>query len=154
MVKEDSSGRAISAISGDAIRISGDMVIAKVSGEVVKVSGEVVKISGETIIAKISGEAGYTPTLIFTGARQQLNDLSGGAALQSGIVMSVVVKAPATNSGDVYIGGNTGGNMPYSGYGLLLSPADSLAVDIDNPNKLKAMGAVSGYCYVHILGNV
>ena len=38
------------------VNISGETVIAKVSGEVVKISGEVVKISGETVIATISGE--------------------------------------------------------------------------------------------------
>ncbi|MHC1566178.1 MAG: hypothetical protein ACXQTD_00145 [Candidatus Syntropharchaeia archaeon] len=100
----------------------------------------------------MSGQTLYTPTTVFTGAKQVLSDLSGGTALLSGEVISALVRADTKNSGDVYIGGTTGATMPYSGYGFVLEPGDVISVDIDNPNRFRAMGTVSGYCAVWVLG--
>lgn len=44
----------IVTISGQAVKISGQTVIAKVSGQIVYVSGQPVKISGQTVVAETS----------------------------------------------------------------------------------------------------
>jgi len=50
------SGQLIAKISGETIiaKVSGEVV--QISGQAVSVSGNVVKVSGETVIAKVSGE--------------------------------------------------------------------------------------------------
>jgi len=111
-----------------------------------------IHISGDTVVAKTSGEASYTPSSVFTGPKQVLVDLSGGTALLSGEVISALVRADTKNSGDVYIGGTTGATMPYSGYGFVLEPGDVVSVDVSNPNRIRAMGTVSGYCAVWVFG--
>jgi hypothetical protein len=57
--------------------------------------------------------------------------------------VSVVLKSPSTNSGDMYVGGVTT-YRPFSGYGYLLSRGDTLMFDIDNFNKVFVVATVSG----------
>ena len=54
------SGEIVNLPSTQKVKISGETVKAKISGETVKISGQVVKISGEAI--KISGEKIYVIT--------------------------------------------------------------------------------------------
>jgi len=134
------------------VQVSGAV---QVSGEVSLPSTQPVKISGETVIAKISGETVATsvsgqpvdiviPTGIVTDAVTTVGSISGGIILTSADCISVTVKALSTNSGDIYVGGYTTGNMPYSGYGLLLEPGEAINVDIDNIGKIHVFATVSG----------
>lgn len=67
--------------------------------------------------------------------------LSGGIELASGPIVSVVVKALAANSGDVFLGAS---GTVYSGHGFQLRPGDALTADIDNLNRIYGMASVSG----------
>jgi len=112
----------------------------QVSGAV-QVSGEVTAyISGQpvdiTIPADIIINAGANPLAVAS--------LSGGTILTSADCISVTVKALSENSGDIYVGGYTTGNMPYSGAGLLLAPGEAVNIDIDNTGKVHVFAVVSG----------
>lgn len=67
---------------------------------------------------------------------------SGGIILSSGEVVSVSIKALATNSGDIYVGGPD--NPPYSGHGFLLQPGEAINLDIENLNKVRLVACISG----------
>jgi len=162
------SGQAVWVGSGEITVLSGDVRATQlgawgvqvsgavqVSGEVSLPSTQPVKISGETVIAKISGETVaasvsgqpvdiIVPTGIVTNAVTTVGSVSGGTILTSADCISVTVKALSTNSGDIYVGGYTAGNAPYSGYGLLLEPGEAINVDIDNIGKIHVFATVSG----------
>jgi len=69
---------------------------------------------------------------------------SGGISLTSGEVISVTVKALTGNSGDIYVGFSTSGQLPYSGYGFLLDATESWSIAIDQMSKIKVFAWVSG----------
>ncbi len=70
--------------------------------------------------------------------------LSGGVMLWSSTCLSVTLKALVTNSGDVYVGGYTAGQTPYSGCGFVLSPGEAINIDVDNVGKIRVCTALSG----------
>jgi len=133
-------------VSGDvSTSVSGDIVKAEQQGPWgVQVSGAVI-VSGD-LTASVSGQPVdiIVPTDIITNAVTTVGSISGGTILTSADCISVTVKALSTNSGDIYIGGYTAGNMPYSGYGLLLEPGEAINIDIDNIGKIHAFAEVSG----------
>ena len=156
---------AIARVSGETVRVSGETVslpptqVVKISGETVSLPvTQVVKVSGETLVAKVSGEAVRVsgqavvvsgqliritaPTLARTNAILTVTGASGGAVLHSGVVVSVVMKALSTNSGDLYVGSTT--NPPYSGFGFQLAKGEALSVDIGNFNVIRVISQVSG----------
>jgi hypothetical protein len=67
---------------------------------------------------------------------------SGGIILSSGEIVGVSVKALASNSGDIYVGGPT--NLPYSGYGFCLKPGEAWNIDVKNLNNVSLVSIVSG----------
>jgi hypothetical protein len=116
-------------------------MVLGIGGGGTSMSGVVVKVSGETVTTSV-------PTNVIinnSGNPLLLNDSSGGVSLWSGVVRSVVVIAPTTNSGDVYIGGSVAGQMPYSGQGLPLSPGASVTIEINQLGHIKCVGTVSGF---------
>jgi len=161
------SGSIIAVSSGEVHVISGE-ITAKISGEIVKaeISGERVRIEGYdygattwrplavdssgnlniTATADVSGQvvkAEIQPlSSIKIGTVRQIPSTSGGVVLHSGSVKSVIVKAFANNSGDIYVGGD--GAYPYSGYGLQLDAGESVEIDIDDFNKIYLYATVSG----------
>jgi hypothetical protein len=141
-----SGDTVIAKVSGEVIAISGETVIAKISGETVvaEVSGQAIRVSGETIIAKVSGEVVdiKVPTEIKTGSTRTLSDASGGEVLHSGAVVSVTVKALSANSGDIYVGGEN--NRPYSGFGFLLEAGEAINVDVSDFSDVYLVATVSG----------
>jgi RNase P/RNase MRP subunit p29 len=141
------SGQVVQ-ISGQAVKISGETVIAKISGETV-----IAKVSGETVIAKISGEAvrisgetvvtaPWSATDIKTFNIRTITGASGGEVLHSGAIKSVKIKALASNSGDIYIGGPT--NRPYSGFGFCLEQGEAEMMDVDDFSRVYLCAQVSG----------
>ena len=78
---------------------------------------------------------------------------SAGVALSLGKVKAVIVKALVANSGNIFMGGNAPGDYPYSGYGYLLEPGESLSLDVDDFSRLAVFANVSGdritYAGVH-----
>jgi len=132
--------------------VSGEIVRAEISGEVVKseqygtwgvqVSGAVI-VSGDLTVSGQPVDI-IVPTDIITNSIATVGAISGGVILTSADCISVIVKALSTNSGDIYIGGYTAGNMPFSGYGLLLEAGDAINIDIDNVGKIHAFATVSG----------
>ena len=146
-ITTDISGQAVWVGSGEITILSGDVRAqqqgawgVQVSGAV-QVSGEVTAyISGQpvdiTIPADIIINAGANPLAVAS--------LSGGTILTSADCISVTVKALSENSGDIYVGGYTTGNMPYSGAGLLLAPGEAVNIDIDNTGKVHVFAVVSG----------
>ena len=78
-----------------------------------------------------------------------LNNSSGGTILSSGDVIVATIKAPRTNSGDVYVGFDVAGERPYSGYGMtLLEPGNVITFDIDNLNRIRVFSTVSGFTQI------
>jgi hypothetical protein len=108
-------------------------------------SGDVrARVSGDVVVAKVSGEVMHirVPTIGRTRALLVVTGASGGATLASGDVISVALKALSTNSGDIYVGSAT--DMPYSGFGFLLGRGEGLNIDIDNFNRIRVFATVSG----------
>lgn len=144
------TGPIIARISGETIRAlsSGETYIAKVSGETIigKVSGETVigKVSGETIIGKVSGETidVKVPTSVKTGLIRVVTAASGGAVLHSGTVNAVTIKGDATNSGNIYVGGEV--NRPYSGFGFPLATSEAVNVNVDDFSRIYVCATISG----------
>ena len=142
------SGDLAANISGQPVWVASGNVNASQTGTwgvqvsgAVQVSGEVTAyISGQpvdiTIPADIIINAGANPLAVAS--------LSGGTILTSADCISVTVKALSENSGDIYVGGYTTGNMPYSGAGLLLAPGEAVNIDIDNTGKVHVFAVVSG----------
>lgn len=85
-----------------------------------------------------------TPQLIKTGEVKPITSISGGEVLDSGPILSMGIKAHYNNTSDVYVGGNTPGNYPYSGHGLLLKAGGAANLTIDNFNKIYVSSAISG----------
>jgi hypothetical protein len=140
-------------VSG-AVIVSG--FVSVYSGQIAISSGEIHILSGQ-LIAKVSGEIVdlAIPTsikILNSGNPLLLNDNSGGVNLLSGSVYSVTVKALASNSGDVYVGGSAAANYPFSGQGFLLSPGEAISLDTDDMGRVKCVCTVSGWCKVTYLG--
>lgn len=130
-------------VSGITAKVSGEAV--RISGETVAITGTVTtSISGQTVIAKISGEAVVTELL--TQLRQgkiQVHSRSGGVALGSGEIASVDLRNLPGN-GTMWFG-----SSPYSGYGYLLLAGESRPVKIDNLNKVYVFAQISGEYVVY-----
>jgi hypothetical protein len=95
----------------DKVLVSGETLIAKISGEVVQVSGQVLvaSISGETVLSKISGE-----TLIAKISGETVKALtSGDVALISGQTVRI--------SGETVIGKVSGEAVKISGEAVKIS---------------------------------
>ena len=93
------------AISGDTIKISGETVIAKISGETVSLPAtQVVKVSGETIIAKTSGETHIAKisgeVVKISGERIHPITVSGDYVVVSGQVIAKISGEVAKISGE------------------------------------------------------
>ena len=128
-----------------SIQIGGDVsidsgFITVISGSVVSVSGNILHISGQIISPS-------TPSSILIGAAGSnpvpITSASGGVAISSGVIVASIVKALLLNSGDIYIGGASP-YRPYSGYGFILSPGQTLPFDITNFDAIFAVTTVSG----------
>jgi len=146
-VTTDISGQAVWVGSGEITILSGDVRAQQLGAWGVQVSGAV-QVSGE-VTAYISGQPVDitipTDIVINAGANPlAVASLSGGTILTSADCISVTVKALSENSGDIYVGGYTAGNMPYSGAGLLLAPGEAVNIDIDNTGKVHVFAAISG----------
>jgi hypothetical protein len=139
------SGETLSLVSGTG------PILAKVSGEVVSLpSTQPVKISGETVIGKVSGETimDRLPTVV-SGSYIQIPSTSGGVVVGSAAVIAVVVKALSTNSGKVWLGAPG----VVSGRGLILEPGESVGFTIDNLNRIYAYAERSGEYISHLTLN-
>ena len=150
------SGQCIVTDSGSVTTVSGNVVfITNLSGQnlSVSISGVTVSLSGATLVTTVSGNpiSIIPPTLIRTGGTLAVTDASGGVALSSGEIVSVVLKAMITNTGDIYVGG-AAPNEPYSGFGYVLSQGEPVAIDIDNFNAVFVVAVVSGD-QVSFMGN-
>jgi len=94
------------------------------------------QISGQTVKLELADSIRARVPLIVTAA-------SGGMFLLSGDTKSAVIKASASNSSDIYIGGS--GEPPYSGLGYQMEPGDTLPINgISNFNLVKAAAVISG----------
>ena len=154
------SGQVIK-ISGETVTIAGGVNISgqpvKVSGETVTIAGGVnvsgapVKVSGEMVEAHImsglvssilSGEFSITPpTAVRARPVIGVFDTSGGTILLSGDCKAAMLKSLA---GDIWVGGITSPDLPYSGNGILLMSGDVISLDIQNFNLIRLCGNVSG----------
>lgn len=141
-------------ISGQGVTVASGLFISQVtatlSGQYVQISGQGVLISGQTVVVASGvytvAESGLGILIgggpgIRTRAILPVTSNSGGATLVSGIVRSVTVKSL---SGAIYIGGTTGIDMPYAGYGMLLAGGEAITLDVNNFNLIKVCAAVSG----------
>ena len=82
-------------------------------------------------------------SLVRTADIQVIPSTSGGVKLSSGETKAVIIKAPSTNSGIIYVGASSG-DTPYSGYGYILEAGDKETFEIDNLNKINVFATVSG----------
>ena len=136
------SGLGVTIASGLGVSISGQHVYVESGVHVVSLSGTVhVTVDNEPIV-KVSGQTidTYTPTAVRTRDILTPTALSGGTLLLSGDVISVTVKSL---SGDVYVGGVTSPDLPFSGHGLLLAAGEAWSLDIDNFNKIRVCAPVN-----------
>lgn len=148
------SGAPVSIQSGTWVNIGSGIGIiqpaSSLSGQYVQISGQGVLISGQTIVVAsgvytipqsglgilIGGGPG-----VRTRAILAVSNVSGGVTLVSGIVRSVTLKSL---SGAIYVGGATGIDMPYSGFGMLLAGGEAITLDVNNFNLINACAATSG----------
>ena len=148
----DISGQAVWVGSGEITILSGE-VVAQISGQPVSISGQPVQAtvtvsevsvsSGEIHI--MSGEVEIKPLEdVVVGSLVTVPSTSGGITLGTQAINSLTIKSLSKNSGDIYIGGSKAGNMPYSGYGLLLEPGEAINLDIYNLSAIKIYATVSG----------
>uniref|UniRef100_A0A6M3JMF3 Uncharacterized protein n=1 Tax=viral metagenome TaxID=1070528 RepID=A0A6M3JMF3_9ZZZZ len=125
-----------------------DAAISKWNRIRVNKSGQgalVVASSGQDyVLVKTSGEAPYTPAQGKSNLLLAVGSISGGIALASGACLTVTVIAPSKNSGDIYMGYSTSGQLPYSGYGAMLEPGASVSIPIANQGLVKGFAQVSG----------
>lgn len=159
-------GSLTASVSGQTVQLaSGTIVVAQSGLNVVvesglgvigsftaNVSGQPVSLTSGTIVIGQSGlnvivqsGLGITPPkslAIRVRAPQMLSDTSGGVTLVSGLVTKALIRSL---DGDVYIGGVSGIDMPYSGFGMLLQRDDVLSLPLDNFNLLNGCAIVSGY---------
>jgi len=159
---------ATAEVSGQPVRVSGERsriegyypasgdwrpIVVNASGQLdisvtatAEISGQAVWVSSGEVISKVSGEtvAIETPTRLRTGYIKEVSSVSGGVSIAAGSVKSVVIKALPSNSGDIYVGGNLDGDMPFSGYGLVLGAGESVNLDINNLSVLRVYATVSG----------
>lgn len=144
---------AAADISGQAVWVSSGEVVAQISGQPVSISGQPVQAtvtvsevsvsSGEIHI--MSGEVEIKPLEdVVVGSLVTVPSTSGGITLGTQAINSLTIKSLSKNSGDIYIGGNTTGSMPYSGYGLLLEPGEAVNLDIHNLNTVRVYATISG----------
>jgi len=143
----DINAGSIGAQVSGAVIVSGDVNASQTGVWGVQVSGAVI-VSGD-VNASVSGQPVdiVIPTSIITNATsnpQAVGSISGGVILTSADCISVTVKSLSSNSGDLYLGGYTAGQMPYSGAGLLLEAGEAINVDIDNVGKIHVYAVVSG----------
>jgi len=101
------------------------------------ISGQSVWISSGEVITKPLED-------VVVGSLVDIPSTSGGITLGTQTIDSLTIKALSRNSGDIYIGGNKTGSMPYSGFGLLLEPGEAINLDIHNLNAIRVYAAVSG----------
>jgi hypothetical protein len=152
------SGQPVALVSGTIVTAQSGLNVVVQSGLGVtgsftaNVSGQPVSLTSGTIVIGQSGlnvivqsGLGITPPkslAIRIRAPQMLSDVSGGVTLVSGLVTKALIRSL---DGDVYIGGVSGVDMPYSGFGMLLQRDDVLSLPIDNFNLLNGYAIISGY---------
>jgi len=160
------SGQAV-FISGTVAVLSGTGVITSISGQAVFISGTVALVSGGYVnigsgigvmvqsginvnvgsgigvITSVSGNSVVIGPASVIRARAILyvTNVSGGVTLQSGGIVSMTLRSL---DGDIYVGGNTGVEFPYIGYGMLMQQGDSMTMDIGNFNMVSVCAGVSG----------
>lgn len=130
---------------------------------VAKVSGEAVSISGNIIIGRFSGET-FKQQIPTTGRARgiaKVTSNSGGDLLASGDVKTMTIRmvqkaSGGTNdaSGYMLVGFDVAGERPFvgasgfeldSGYGtIILYPGDAYTLDIDNMNRMRVVSRMSG----------
>jgi len=131
------SGEVIALISGQPVSISGQPVQATVTVSEVSVSsGEIHITSGEVEIKPLEN--------VVVGSLVTVPSTSGGITIGTQTIDSLTIKSLSRNSGDIYIGGNKTGSMPYSGFGLLLEPGEAINLDIYNLDAIRVYAVVSG----------
>lgn len=148
---QSGTGPILTSVSGNVLIVlqSGNLIV-KVSGETVELesgTGPVLtSVSGNILIAKISGQdIEIIPlTDVKTYALRIIPASSGGVYLHSGSVHTVTLKAKLTNSGDIFVGGDSVTNRPYSGYGFELEAGEALTLDMDDFDTIKLYATVSG----------
>ena len=150
----NSGANIVTSISGQAVFISGTVallsggyvnigsgvgVITSISGQAVFISGSVTLVSGVVSLS--------VPSIIRARLSMKVTDLSGGATLASGGVVAVSLRSL---DGDLWVGGSTGIEYPYSGYGMLMQQGDSLSFDVQNFNQISVVATVSGYRVAYV----
>ena len=165
------SGVGVTVNSGLTI-ISGQFVSTTASGNIVRIAATTVGGASQLLRTTQSGfgtlavgSSGYDTITLTSGANilnrdavpttgrgraaLVLNNNSGGTILSSGDVIVATIKAPRTNSGDVYVGFDVAGGRPYSGYGMtLLEPGNVITFGIDNLNRIRAFSTISGFTQI------
>lgn len=124
-------------ISGQSVTVNSGLQLAS--------GGAVALLSGAAIVGTIDIVVPGTPVINNSGNPITLTSgLSGGVSLWSAVCVSVTVKAMPNNSGVVYVGGYTAGQMPYSGCGFVLAAGEAITVDVNNIGKVKVCTTLSG----------
>lgn len=117
---------------------------ASVSGQPVALTSGTIVIgqSGLNVVVQ-SGLPVIPPAVIAVRARAifMVTAASGGATLNSGVVTGALIKSM---DGDIYLGGTSDIDMPYSGYGILIQQGDTLSMPAANFNQINVCATISG----------
>ena len=108
------SGQSVVVTSGQVVaKISGETItaIGKISGEAVKVSGEAVKVSGETLIAKVSGET----VIAKISGETVIAKVSGETVKISGETVSIETPTTVKTGPIQVVTSASGGQILHSG---------------------------------------
>ena len=138
------SGVGVLVQSGHGVLISGQTVIA--ASGVYHASGIGVVI--QSGVGVTLNSAAYVTPLpaggIITRAILGTTAASGGQIICSSESIACRSLTLKSLSGTLYIGGTAQSNMPFIGYGMLITAGEAVTLEVNNFNLVRACAAVSG----------
>lgn len=134
------------AFSVNAIQ-SGTWNITNISGTISLPTGastSALQTTGNTSLATIATNTGATPPLPGTLVAFITTITTAGTRVQLGsnsLSQGVVIEAPSTNTGSIYVGGSA---VSSSSYGAELQPGQSVGLAVNNTNLVWVDTATNG----------
>lgn len=121
----------------------GDVNLVSISGSAITLGQKTMASSLPVVIASNQSAITTTETPPSTLVAFVTDIPTAGTRVQlaSNSVIAVIIQAPSTNTGSIYVGGSTVSNTVY---GSQLLPGQSVGLAIDNTNKIYVDTATNG----------
>lgn len=135
------------AVKGDSA--TGRMLVNSVSAsttdgsaktQIVDGSGNVVGSTSNALDVNIKSGGGSTPTAV-VAFRTTVTTATTRVQLASNAISGVILEAPSTNTGLIYVGGS---NVSSTVFGAELQAGQSTSIAIDNTSKIWVDASVNG----------